>query len=741
MDDVHRNMLLGNTMLLGKNRTDCTNCALPFMWMKSLRGRLLCVVAAVVVAATMMVAIVATWTNANQITVNNLHRIRAIADAVGEVSASALIRDDIGSLYEALQTITDIQALGFVRVYQTRTEAVIDSRFPTGPASSNSSLKGRNPLSADASEALLELARAESETVVYQEDAVLVVHPIIRDERHLGAAIVSMPRPSLLDLCWTTFGRLISIVVMICLVALAMTHFLIQRALRPVTALTNAAIGVGQGLLHVDLPSSCNDEIGKLSGAFSQMVATIRRNYERIHQLAFHDSVTHLPNRALFRKELDQLMAQRLDQDGYIFFIDLDRFKWVNDSFGHDYGDQLLRTFGSALQRQAEEFSFDIAFKRGLGDTCDETVKTPLIARFGGDEFALLVYPGYTRDEVEQFADAILQTFVEPLEVGGQPVRIGASIGISVFPEAEAADMVLKQADMAMYDAKQRGGHDYRFFSREMDAHLNARLAMERDLRVALEQDQFELYYQPKVDCKTGQPVGLEALIRWNHPELGIISPAEFIPLAEEIGIITTLGTWVLQEACCQTALWNEKGYEITIAVNLSAAQFESLTLIDEVEEALMLSGLDPARLELEITESMMMADPNGAADIIALLRERGIRFAIDDFGTGYSSLSYLTNLPLDAVKIDRSFIAKMTGDESSRMVVETILALARNLNFETVAEGVESPEHIAFLAESGCSLAQGFLFSRPVPAGECDLWLAENTVPAIIPLPLTGVG
>ncbi|WP_350333257.1 putative bifunctional diguanylate cyclase/phosphodiesterase [Coralliovum pocilloporae] len=679
---------------------------------------MLLIVACVLVCATMLVAAIATWSNTRESQEKTVKRVSVIADALNRTAADALARGDLDGVRQSILGIADSPVLNYVQICHKATRTIIDPHS----LSLEHKARARTPI--------LDQAARTGETIMQEfASSVVVARPVIKDGEQVGAVVVSLKRATFAHLFWPTFGQLASAVLAICVLALGLAHIFIQRALRPVTALTNAAIGVSQGLFHVNLPTAKDDEIGKLSDAFARMVKTIRGNYERIHELAYRDMVTRLPNRALFKRETESAIVQAHDLCGYVLFIDLDRFKWVNDSFGHDYGDQLLKAIGTELQRLAEEFSFDMRVEKDMAGASEVELTEPLTARFGGDEFAILVRPGYTRDEIEYYADALLQVFESPIDVNGQPVRIGASIGIAVFSEADTLDVVLKQADMAMYDIKHRGGHDYCFFSAELDQQLNARLELERDLRVALEREEFELYYQPKVDCRTGRPVGLEALIRWNHPERGMVSPLEFIPLAEEIGIIVTLGAWVLQEACCQTAEWNEQGHDITIAVNLSAIQFENPKLIDEVNLALEVSGLDPEKLELEITESMMMADPVRAADIITPLRDRGIRFAIDDFGTGYSSLSYLTSLPMDAVKIDRSFINNMARDENSRVVVETILAMARSLNFETVAEGVETEEHAAFLARQGCSLAQGYLFSKPVPAKDCDDWLKSNSV------------
>jgi len=410
------------------------------------------------------------------------------------------------------------------------------------------------------------------------------------------------------------------------------------------------------------------------------------------------DGLTDLPNRILFKERVEEGL-KRLPRDNGIAVIclDLDHFKAVNDTLGHPIGDGLLKQVADRLRATARE-----------QDT---------IGRFGGDEFAIVQIGTTQPEDVTALAQRVVETLSEPYEVDGHQAVIGVSIGIAVAPtDGESAEQLLKNADMALYRAKSDGRGSYRFFEPDMDARMQARRTLEFDLRRALIREEFELYYQPTIDVRTKSIVGFEALLRWHHPERGLIPPAEFIPLAEEIGIIVPLGEWVLRQACKDAALWPN---DIKVAVNLSPAQFKGKKVLDAVITALASSGLSAKRLELEITEGVLMTAHEGTLEVLHQLRAFGVKIAMDDFGTGYSSLSYLRSFPFDKIKIDSSFIRNVNDEESSLAIIRAVTGLSASLGMATTAEGVETQEQFDRVSAEGCGEVQGFFFSKAVPVGE----------------------
>jgi diguanylate cyclase (GGDEF)-like protein len=429
---------------------------------------------------------------------------------------------------------------------------------------------------------------------------------------------------------------------------------------------------------------------------------TERRQAEaKIMHMARHDALTNLPNRVLFRDKMEQALS-RGDKLA-VMFLDLDRFKSVNDSLGHSVGDALLCAVTERLQRVV----------RGV-DT---------VARLGGDEFAI-VQSNARPNEASELAAHVIETLLEPFEVLGHQMIIGTSIGIAMAPaDGNEPDQLLRNADMALYRAKAEGRGTYHFFQAEMDAQMQERRRLELDLRKALLADQFELYYQPLVDVASCEVTGFEALIRWNHPERGIIAPNAFIPVAEEIGLIVPLGDWVLKQACRDAVAWPDT---LTVAVNLSAVQFRNPTLTLSVVSALGQSGLAASRLELEITETVLLQDDRTVLDALHQMRDLGVRICMDDFGTGYSSLSYLRSFPFDKIKIDRSFISELGRKEDCIAIIRAVIRLGFSLGMITTAEGVETEEQLAILSEEGCMQAQGYLFSRPRPVAEIPALLQK---------------
>jgi diguanylate cyclase len=449
------------------------------------------------------------------------------------------------------------------------------------------------------------------------------------------------------------------------------------------------------------------DEEGKMIGVVAMMddITERKQTIERIHYLANHDPLTDLPNRRLFFSDLVRLwnQAQKHADKFALLFLDMDRFKTINDTLGHDIGDALLKRVAKRI-------------KDTLGPEA-------LVARLGGDEFTITLPKIAGQEEVKRVAQHILDAFQPPFHVEGYELHITPSIGIAVYPDhGTDAETLIKRADLAMYHAKEKGENTYCFYKRSMDLLAIEHLKLENQLHKALDQNQFRLYYQPKVDMKTRRMIGMEALIRWLHPELGLVSPGTFIPLAEVTGIIVPLGEWALQTACRQLKEWMEKGYALLpVSVNLSARQFRQDHLVTKISDLLKKTGLKARWLELEITESAIMNNVEDAICKLNQLREMGVRVSIDDFGTGYSSLNYLKKFPIDTLKIDQSFVRDLSQHANDRAIVTSIISLAHNLKLQVIAEGVETEEQYAYLLKNGCHGAQGYLFGRPVPAHEFE--------------------
>ena len=434
---------------------------------------------------------------------------------------------------------------------------------------------------------------------------------------------------------------------------------------------------------------------------------------ERIHHLAYYDALTNLPNRSLLTKLVDQalMVAQRNKAHGCMLFIDLNRFKLINDTLGRNIGDQLLcevaRRFRTVLRDQ------------------------DLVARLGGDEFAVGLFDIGQHFEASMVAQKLLATLNAPILVDGHDLRVGGSVGISVYPQdGSDAETLLRLADIAMYRAKQEGGAEgdhVAFYSQDMNQGMQERMRIETGLRHALGNGELLLHYQPKYSIASGQIIGAEALVRWRHPERGLVPPAEFIPLAEATGLVVQVGEWVLEAACAQAQVWKDAGLPpIRLAVNVSAREFTA-ALPARVTETLKRYGLEPSWLELEITESTLMHNIDRVIGIMDQITATGVTLSLDDFGTGYSSLSYLKRFPIDTLKIDRSFTIGIPGDANDCAIANTIISIAQQLKHKVIAEGVETVEQLAFLKNSGCDEVQGYLFSRPLTAAAFEKAFRED--------------
>jgi diguanylate cyclase (GGDEF)-like protein len=521
-------------------------------------------------------------------------------------------------------------------------------------------------------------------------------------QRSLREAMAPFHRLQTALLVITAFGVLLSIVGSV-LTARSVT--------RPVAALTRFSRRIGEGEYNEPIEISRQDELGELAKAFNHMQAAISERERHIVELAYMDRLTGLANRAMFNDRLQAAIVEseadrRKPTSAFsVMMMDLDRFKLVNDTLGHPIGDQLLCEVATRLRAVLRD--------------------TDLVARLGGDEFAVLLL-GDTADGAQRVATHLLKTLEQPIMIEGQLVDVGASIGIVAFPQ-HGADMnvLMRRADIAMYVAK-RSNTGYALYDEKHDQNNAERLSLMSELRQAVEHDQLTLYYQPKLDLATGSVKYVEALVRWEHPTRGFVAPDQFIPFAEQTGYIKVISQWVADKAIGQVAAWQAAGIDLAVSVNVSARELIQSTLPDTFSALLAKHAVEPEMLWIEITESAIMDDPNHAIETLDRLHALGIRLAVDDFGTGYSSLSYLKRMPVDELKIDKSFVMGMTQHKDDETIVRSTIDLAHNMGLKVVAEGVESEEVLTRLRELRCDLVQGYHLTRPLPPMKLEAWLID---------------
>ncbi|MFJ7934494.1 EAL domain-containing protein [Sporosarcina sp. NPDC096371] len=441
---------------------------------------------------------------------------------------------------------------------------------------------------------------------------------------------------------------------------------------------------------------------------YARDITKVKQSEDIIKKMAYRDFLTSLPNRRFFNEHLRMALkeAEAHQTKVAVLYLDLDGFKLINDSMGHTVGDLMLKSVAERLQN------------------CMETQNT--VARNGGDEFTIILN-GTTRQEAENIVGKLIQSLAQPFDLEGHEAFITTSIGIAMYPsDGENQETLVKHADIAMYEAKEQGRNGYSFFRKGTDLQVLQKLQLVNELRMALERDEFVVYYQPRLHVDSGQIIGVEALVRWNHPEKGFISPDDFIPQAEESGLIVPIGNWVLRTAVAQCKKWQDNSLPLEMSVNLSAVQFQKPELVKMVSETLQDEGLAPELLNLEITENMMM-DAEYSIQVLRELKKLGVQISIDDFGTGYNSLSYLKKMPIDHIKVDRSFLRNVTSDSENAAIVRAIISIARSLQLNVIAEGVEDEEQLAFLTELHCEEIQGYLLSPPIPAAKLEMLVANH--------------
>jgi diguanylate cyclase (GGDEF)-like protein/PAS domain S-box-containing protein len=461
-----------------------------------------------------------------------------------------------------------------------------------------------------------------------------------------------------------------------------------------------------------------HDQDGKLTGAVVAFrdVSAARATSVVLSHLAQHDALTDLPNRLLFNDRLTQAIALALRQDKQlaVMFLDLDHFKKINDSLGHGVGDQLLQSVAERLVTAVR--------------------RTDTVSRLGGDEFVILLSQVARGEDAEVSARKIIRALAVPHIIENKSIDINVSIGVSTYPsDGHDAETLMDNADTAMYDAKEHGRNNYQFFREDMHERLTESRLLEADLRCALGRNEFVLHYQPKFNLRTGEITGVEALLRWTHPKRGMVSPAEFIPIAEECGLIVPIGRWVLLEACRQSRAWSDAGLGVvSMAINVAAAEFQDKDFLSGVRAVLIATGVEPANLELEMTESALMEDAESTLVVLGALKAMGVQLAIDDFGTGYSSFTYLRRFPVDALKLDQSFVQEIVGDPEDANIVIAMIDIGKSAKLRVIAEGVETRAQLMFLRRHGCTEGQGYYLGRPVAAEPAAKLLEAGTLQGI---------
>lgn len=504
------------------------------------------------------------------------------------------------------------------------------------------------------------------------------------------------------------------------LLAVFASYWVASRVSGSVRLLSDTVRQFGPDNLELRSDIRSRDELGELATSFNRMADRLAANTERIRYLAYYDALTGLPNGEAFKERLADAVARaRVGESMAVVFLDLDRFKRVNDTLGHDSGDQLLREVGRRLvesTRRDDEVAYDAS--------------SAVVSRMGSDHFMVLLRNIAGPEDAAHFATRLDRHFSEPVKLGPHDVYVRASIGISVFPQdGRDAPTLLKNADVARHHAKDVGGSPFEFFSHALAANSTQHMTLESDLRKALERDQLLLHYQPQICLKTDRVVGAEALLRWQHPDRGLIPPAEFIPLAEVTGLIVDIGDWILHTAATEAKRWSETfDHPIRVGVNISGVQFRP-DLVSTIQRVVSDVRIDPRLLDLEITESVVMQSAESTIRTLEELKRMGATLSIDDFGTGYSSLSYLRRFPIDTLKIDRCFITDLVRQPEDAAIVQAIIAMARSLQYRVIAEGVEDEQQVAFLREAGCDEVQGFVFAKPMPAEAFLRYVAERPV------------
>ena len=659
---------------------------------------------------------------------------RTVLAMLADVSAPALAAQNKAVIEQVLAGIANDADIAYVAVIDQKGEPVAERRI--APALAAAPLPSFREMASPAG------ADAAIERMIGSGKFVELAKPVTATAGGppLGYVRIGMSADRQQRSLRNNLLGALTVVGLLVVIAVIATLLLTRRLVAPMRRLMRAARAVGSGRLDVYVPAKSADELGLLTHTFNHMTQRLAEsqgevvNYQRTleekvaqrtkelevatshaYKLAQHDILTGLPNRSLLNQRLRQILAQALRDGTQVAcpFLDFDNFKRINDTMGHDAGDQLLQAIAQRLTKAVRE-----------SDT---------VARLGGDEFVLVLPSLGAADatfEVMAVISRVRESFTDPFTLSDQVPTLTCSIGVAIYPvDAPDAVTLIKQADTAMYSAKESGRNAYRFYTADMNARVQKRLQLETDMRRALMADEFFLVYQPQIDMQTGRPRGVEALLRWRDPERGVVLPAEFIPIAEESGMIQALGERVLHDACRQVVQWHRQNMLLRLSVNLSVQQLQHENWLATVQDALMESGLSPHFLDLEITENIIITHAERAVTTLGKLKQMGISITVDDFGTGYSSLSYLARLPIQGVKVDQRFVHGLEHNKNDEAITQAIIALSHSLGLRCTAEGVETDAQFNFLRALGCEEAQGYLITKPLVESDFrGWWLAHET-------------
>lgn len=568
--------------------------------------------------------------------------------------------------------------------------------------------------------ALRSLKQRQEMSFAFQ-DGIIHSSPMNVDNRLVGYVAVKIPYVATGFSVRNTILWSIGTTCLICALAIPIAMFLVHRITVPLRKLTDFASGISANQLSARVNVSAGNEFDLLAEAFNAMMQRVETTMRQMQKLAFVDSVTSLPNREHFMRHLQRALKVRSDDCfSAVIVFNVDRFRWVNETLGPENGDEVLALIGMRIRKALHQADLTVRLA--------EAKTTPsIVARLGGDEFAVLVPNIDAKSDITRLMQMVVASMRQPLEISGQAVTLGLSGGIALAPiHGMKAEELLKNADLALKEARRAGRGKTRFYSSKLNKIAMDRLHLEADLRRAIEREEFIPYFQPKVCFKTGVIAGAEALVRWQRSDGDLISPGIFIPMAEQLGLISKIGDTVLRQSCHQATRWMKAGHDCKVAVNVSPLQFEESDFSEKVLSALRDADLPPGRLELEITETMAVADTDRVSEIMRPLRAMGVRLAIDDFGAGHSNLVTLTRLPFDVFKIDQQFVSALHSDKQAPAIVDMILAMAQTMGLESVAEGVETPSQSDFLRRRNCTLAQGYLYSKPLPPDEFAQFLED---------------
>ncbi len=568
---------------------------------------------------------------------------------------------------------------------------------------------------------LKSLDQNKSESLTY-DNGIILTSPIRVRGETIGYIGVKTPYAATGFSVKNTILWSIGTTCLICALALPLGIFLVHRITVPLKKLTDFASSISANQLSARVDVQAGNEFDTLAEAFNSMMQRVETTMRQIQKLAFVDSVTSLPNREHFMRQLQRALKVRGEECfSAVIVFNVDRFRWVNETLGPENGDEVLALIGMRIRKALLMADKTVRLEEAKN-------RPSIVARLGGDEFAVLVPNIDAKSDITRLMQMVVASMRQPLEISGQAVTLGLSGGIALAPiHGMKAEELLKNADLALKEARRAGRGKTRFYSSKLNKIAMDRLHLEADLRRAIEREEFIPYFQPKVCFKTGVIAGAEALVRWQRADGDLISPGIFIPMAEQLGLISKIGEVVLRESCQQATRWMKAGHDCKVAVNVSPLQFEESDFSEKVHSALRDADLPPGRLELEITETMAVADTDRVSEIMRPLRAMGVRLAIDDFGAGHSNLVTLTRLPFDVFKIDQQFVSALHSDKQAPAIVEMILAMAQTMGLESVAEGVETPSQSDFLRRRNCTLAQGYLYSKPLPPDEfakfLDTW------------------